>query len=233
MLELERVCKRYQSPGEVIRAVDDLSMQVQAGELLIILGPSGSGKTTLLHLAAGLLRADSGSVRFAGRDLSTLSKREALQHRRRQLGFIFQGFNLTAGLTAEENVAIPLLLRGINHRQARKQSLLALQEVGLSRRAGHTPDALSGGEQQRVAIARALVGEPQLILADEPTGNLDSETGDGVLKLLNRARGERRVAAVLVTHDERVARIGDRVLEMRDGTLTESSEPAMQAAIGQ
>jgi putative ABC transport system ATP-binding protein len=233
MLELERVCKRYQSPGEVIRAVDDLSMHVDAGELVIVLGPSGSGKTTLLHLAAGLLHADSGNVRFAGRDLSTLSKREALQHRRHALGFIFQGFNLTAGLTAEENVAIPLLLRGMGHRRARRHSLSALHEVGLARRAGHTPDALSGGEQQRVAIARALVGEPQLILADEPTGNLDSETGDGVLKLLNRTRRERGVAAVLVTHDERLARAGDRVLEMRDGTLTEHSDLPMQAAIGQ
>jgi putative ABC transport system ATP-binding protein len=201
-------------------------MRVKEREFVAIFGPSGSGKTTLLLLAAGLLRADSGSVRFEDRDLGSLTKREVLSYRRTQLGFVFQGFNLTAGLTAEENVAIPLLLRGVSHREAHERALTALEDVGLRRRCGHTPNRLSGGEQQRVAIARALVGEPKLILADEPTGNLDSETGDAVLELLSALPRERGAAAVLVTHDVRVAGYADRVLGMRDGRL---AEPDLQA----
>lgn len=226
MLELERARKYYASPGELVHAVDDVSMSVNAREFVAIFGPSGSGKTTLLLLAAGLLRADSGSVRFEGRDLGSLEKREVLSYRRTELGFVFQGFNLSGGLSAEENVAIALLLRGVSHRQAHERARIALDDVGLSHRAGHTPDQLSGGEQQRVAIARALVGEPKLILADEPTGNLDSETGDVVLELLSALPRERGAAAVLVTHDARVARYADRVLRMRDGRLT---EPALEA----
>jgi putative ABC transport system ATP-binding protein len=205
-------------------------MSVDAQEFVAIFGPSGSGKTTLLLLAAGLLRADSGSVRFEGSDLGALAKREVLSYRRTRLGFVFQGFNLTAGLSAVENVAIPLLLRSVSHREARARALAALDDVGLMRRASHTPDELSGGEQQRVAIARALVGEPKLILADEPTGNLDSETGDAVLELLSALPRERGAAAVLVTHDARVAHYADRVLGMRDGRLT---DPDLEAAVGE
>jgi putative ABC transport system ATP-binding protein len=221
MLELQHARKYYVSPGEEIHAVDDVSMSVQAREFVALFGPSGSGKSTLLLLAAGLLRADSGSVRFEGADLGALEKREVLAYRRTKLGFVFQGFNLTAGLTAKENVAIPLLLRGVAHREAYTRALGALDDVGLARRAEHSPGELSGGEQQRVAIARALVGEPKLILADEPTGNLDSETGKAVLELLCALPRERGAAAVLVTHDARVAGYADRVLGMRDGRLTE------------
>ncbi len=221
MLELEHARKYYASPGEEVHAVDDVSMCVRPQELVAILGPSGSGKTTLLLLAAGLLRVDAGSVRFENTDLATLPKRDVLAYRRTKLGFVFQGFNLTAGLTAEENVAIPLLLRGVGHREARERALFALEEVGLQRRAGHTPGELSGGEQQRVAIARALVGGPKLILADEPTGNLDTETGDTVLGLLSALPRERGAATVLVTHDVRVTRYADRVMGMRDGRLKE------------
>jgi putative ABC transport system ATP-binding protein len=221
MLELEHARKYYVSPGEAIHAVDDVSVSVYAREFVALFGPSGSGKTTLLLLAAGLLRADSGSVRFEGSELGALAKREVLSYRRTKLGFVFQGFNLSAGLSAEENVAIPLLLRGVGHRDAHARAHAALDDVGLARRAGHSPDELSGGEQQRVAIARALVGEPRLILADEPTGNLDSETGDSVLELLSALPRERDAAMVLVTHDVRVARSADRVLGMRDGRLTE------------
>jgi putative ABC transport system ATP-binding protein len=232
MLELEHAHKDYASPGGAVHAVDDVSMSVYGRELVAIFGPSGSGKTTLLLLAAGLLRADSGSVRFEDRDLTTLPKREMLAYRRTKLGFVFQGFNLVAGLTAEENVALPLLLRKAPYREARTRALTALGDVGLSRRAGHIPSKLSGGEQQRVAIARALVGEPKLILADEPTGNLDTETGDAVLGLLSALPRERAVATILVTHDARVARYADRVLGMRDGKLTEPALEA-QAAIGE
>ncbi len=231
MLELERARKYYASPGGAVHAVDDVSMSVCEGELVAIFGPSGSGKTTLLLLAAGLLRADAGSVRFEGSDLARLSKREMLSYRRTKLGFVFQGFNLVAGLTAEENVAIPLLLRGVHHREAGERALVALDEVGLRHRSGHIPAKLSGGEQQRVAIARALVGEPKLILADEPTGNLDTETGDAVLDLISALPRERRAATVLVTHDARVARYADRVLTMRDGRMTEADLQA-RAALG-
>jgi putative ABC transport system ATP-binding protein len=232
MLELEHARKFYESPGEVIHAVDDVSMSLSEREFVALFGPSGSGKTTLLLLAAGLLRADSGSVRFDGSDLALMSKREVLAYRRTRLGFVFQNFNLTSGLSAEENVALPLLLRGVDHRDAHQRALAALDDVGLLGRSGRTPAQLSGGEQQRVAIARALVGEPKLVLADEPTGNLDSETGDAVLALLSALPRERGAGAMLVTHDARLARYADRVLGMRDGKLTEP-ELDVQPAISE
>jgi putative ABC transport system ATP-binding protein len=230
MLELEQARKYYESPGGAVHAVDDVTMTVAAQELVAIIGPSGSGKTTLLLLAAGLLKADSGSVRFEGRDLGTLSKREVLEYRRTQLGFVFQGFNLVPGMTAEENVAMPLLLRRVGHRDAHKRARAMLDEVGLSRRAEHAPSELSGGEQQRVAVARALVGEPKLILADEPTGNLDTETGDAVLQLLRTLPRAHGAAAVVVTHDSRVADDADRVVAIRDGRLT-APERSPQAIV--
>jgi putative ABC transport system ATP-binding protein len=225
MLELEAVRKFYESPGEIVHAVDDVSMSVHEREFVAILGPSASGKTTLLLLAAGLLRADAGSVRFDGRDLGDLGKREILSYRRTQLGFVFQHFNLTAGLSAVENVAVPLLLRGVEHRPARERALRALSDVGLRERSHRLPGQLSGGEQQRVAVARALVGDPKLILADEPTGNLDSETGAAMLDLLGALPREHGAAVVLVTHDTRLAARADRRLKMRDGRL---SEPAVE-----
>jgi putative ABC transport system ATP-binding protein len=226
LLELEHVEKHYESPGEVIHAVRDASMAVREGERVVLLGPSGSGKTTLLLLIGGLLRADAGSVRYAGRDLATLSKRETLAYRREQLGLVFQGFNLTAGMTARENVAVPLLLRGVAHSQAHERASVALAEVGLTGRAAHTPERLSGGEQQRVAIARAIVGEPRLVLADEATGNLDSETGSEVLALLAELPRRHGAAVILVTHDSGAAAHADRVMEMRDGRLRGAPAPA-------
>jgi putative ABC transport system ATP-binding protein len=236
MLELERARKHYDSPGEdvdAIHAVHDVSMSVCVREFVAIFGPSGSGKTTLLKLAAALLRADSGWVRFEGRDLATLSKADMLAYRRTELGFVRQNFDLVEGLTAAENVEMPLLLSGVHHREARERALAALDDVGLVRRAGHTPEKLSGGEQQRVSIARALVVEPKLILADEPTGNLDSETGDTVLDLLSALPRERSAATVLVTHDRRVAGYANRVLEMRDGKLTDSDLVESQTPSGE
>ncbi len=219
MLELDRARKHYSSPAGDIRAVDEVSLSVSAGELVALFGPSGSGKTTLLLLAAGLLRCDSGEVRFQGKDLGSLSRREILEYRRFKLGFVFQNFNLVPGLSAEENVALPLLLRGVRHREAHRCANAVLHDVGLADRAAHPPAKLSGGEQQRVSIARALVGQPKLILADEPTGNLDSETGDAILDLLSSLPREQGAAVVLVTHDTRVARNADRVLSLRDGRL--------------
>jgi putative ABC transport system ATP-binding protein len=232
LLELERVSKDYEGPGEVVHAVSEVSLSVQAGELVALYGPSGSGKSTLLLLAAGLLRADRGSVRFIGRELVSMSRSEALSYRREQLGFVFQSFNLAAGLSAEENTAIPLLMRGVEHRQARGRARALLAEVGLADRLGHAPERLSGGEQQRLAIARALVGDPRLILADEPTGNLDSETGAAVLELLGSLPRQRGTAVVLVTHDARAASVAERVLCIRDGRLSETkTDPEVEVEI--
>jgi putative ABC transport system ATP-binding protein len=224
ILRLEGVSKRYRGPGEVIDAAHDVSLSVHARELVALFGPSGSGKTTLLMLAAGLLAPDSGRVIFQGRDLGKLSRRQALAFRRTELGFIYQSFNLAAGLSAEENAALPLLLRGVGHRQARARARQTLTQVGLEHRVGHTPAQLSGGEQQRVAIARALVGDPKLILADEATGNLDSETGATVLELLATLPRQHGAAVILVTHDASAARHADRVLAMRDGRLSHVRE---------
>jgi putative ABC transport system ATP-binding protein len=229
MLELNGVHKLYTSPGETVHAVADVSLSVDTGELVAIYGPSGSGKTTLLSLAAGLIRADAGTVRLDGVDLATLSKREALAHRRVKLGLVSQHFNLTAGMSALENVALPLLLRHVNHQEARERASAMLEEVKLVAKSQRTPERLSGGEQQRVAIARALVGEPRLLLADEPTGNLDSATGDSVLKLLTNMPRSQGASAILVTHDPHVADFADRVLEMRDGKLS-SKDCAKRAA---
>jgi putative ABC transport system ATP-binding protein len=227
MLELEGACKQYVSPGEAIRAVDHVSVAISEGEFVAIFGPSGSGKSTLLSLAGGLLRPDAGTVRFHGRDLAALRKRDVLAYRREQIGLISQGFDLVDGLTAEENVALPLLVRRVRRREAAQRAREALAEVDMSRRTAHAPDELSGGEQQRVAIARALVGQPQLVLADEPTGNLDSEAGAKVLGLLSALTRERGVATILATHDAQAADYADRLMEMRDGRL---SEPALRAA---
>jgi putative ABC transport system ATP-binding protein len=232
MLELEEARKYYSSPGGDVHAVDGVTLTVSTGESVAIFGPSGSGKTTLLLLAAGLLRADSGAVRFEGSDLGTLPKRAVLEYRRTKLGFVFQNFNLVAGLSAADNVALPLLLRGEEHQKARERALGALDEVGLLPRAKHTPGELSGGEQQRVAIARALVGAPKLVLADEPTGNLDTDTGDEVLDLLSALQRESDAAMILVTHDARVSRHADRVLAMRDGRLA-SEDAETEPAIGE
>ena len=221
MLELEHVHKSYSSADEEIHAVDDVSMTVDATEFVAIFGPSGSGKSTLLSVVAGLMKADSGNVRFEGAEVGALDKRETLAYRRTKLGIVFQSFRLQAGLTAEENVAIPLLLRNVDRDEARRRARDALEEVALSRRAKHFPDRLSGGEQQRVAIARALVGKPRLILADEPTGNLDSATGNDVLALMSSMAREHGAAVIVVTHDPIVAGFADRVLGMHDGRLGE------------
>jgi putative ABC transport system ATP-binding protein len=230
MLELERVHKSYRSAEEEIHAVDDVSMTVVAKEFVAIFGPSGSGKSTLLAIVAGLMKADAGDVRFEGTDVGTLDKRQTLAYRRTKLGIVFQSFKLQAGLTAEENVAIPLLLRSVDRGLARSRAREALGEVDLLRRAKHYPDRLSGGEQQRVAIARALVGKPKLILADEPTGNLDSTTGTNVLALMSSLAREHGAAAIVVTHDPGVAAFADRTLGMHDGRLGEYNAAAAPSA---
>jgi putative ABC transport system ATP-binding protein len=192
------------------------------------MGPSGSGKSTLLNIAGGLDRPSTGDVLVEGRSLLSLSKRDLAALRRRSIGYVFQDLNLLRSLTAVENVALPLELDGSSVRKARKVALQALTEVGLPELADRFPDDMSGGQQQRVAIARALVGERRLVLADEPTGALDSQTGESVLRLL-RARVDAGAAGVLVTHEARHAGWADRVIFLRDGVIVDTAGPLTQA----
>jgi putative ABC transport system ATP-binding protein len=218
-LELREVVKGYMTGEEVIRAVDGVSLTVTAGELVALYGPSGSGKTTLLLIAAGLMRADAGSVWFAGRDISRLTAREGSLYRRRDVGFVFQSFQLILGASALDNAAVKLLADRASLRQARIRALPWLDRVGLGSRAEHTPERLSMGERQRVAVARALVNQPRLLLADEPTGNLDSRRSRETLELLRDLCHENEIPGLLVTHDPQASRIADRVLTLKDGRL--------------
>jgi putative ABC transport system ATP-binding protein len=229
MLELSEVVKRYASGGEQVRAVDGVSLELGAGEMLALQGPSGSGKTTLLLLAAAALRADAGRASYRGRDLATLSEAETAQYRLAELGLVSQNTNLMARVSALENAATKLLLGGVPLDQAREQARHWLGRVGLAAQAQRTPEELSGGERQRVAIARALAGEPNLVLADEPTANLDSERSAEIVTLLSELAQEHGRAVLLVTHDPDAAAAADRVLRLRDGRL----EPAPAAPVGE
>jgi putative ABC transport system ATP-binding protein len=219
VLELHEVSKHYQAGDELVRAVDGVSLSVGRGELVALYGPSGSGKSTLLMLAAAILSPDHGSVRFEGRDIAGLSDRDAALYRRRELGLIFQSFHLVPGLSALDNAAIKLFGDRVRRGRAREEVRPLLDLVGLTTQADRPPERLSAGERQRVAIARALAGRPRLILADEPTGNLDTERGDQILALLRTACQQREVAVILVTHDPRAAQYADRVHALRDGRL--------------
>jgi putative ABC transport system ATP-binding protein len=223
-LELREVVKQYESGGEIVRAVDGVTLTVAPGEVVALYGPSGSGKTTLLLLAAGLIAPSAGSVRFAGRDLAALSDQQAAEYQRRDVGFISQSFDLMPGVPAVDNAAVKLLADRVPLAVARREATPWLERVGLGRRRHHLPDQLSGGERQRVAIARALTNEPRLVLADEPTGNLDTQRGGEVLGLLMRVSREHDAAVVLVTHDPLAAEVADRVLTLRDGRLTTFAE---------
>jgi putative ABC transport system ATP-binding protein len=231
VLELDGVVKHYRGyGGEVVRAVDDVTLSLHAGEIVALQGPSGSGKSTLLMLAAALIAPDAGTVRFDGRDLLTLSSREAADYQRREIGFVYQSFHLMAGVPAVENAAIKLLADRVPIRRARRLALPWLERVGLGTRLDHTPDQLSGGERQRVAIARALVNEPRVILADEPTGSLDSQRGGEILALLAQIAREQRAAVLLVTHDPQAAAFADRACTLRDGKLLERPPVPLAAA---
>jgi putative ABC transport system ATP-binding protein len=222
-LELRRVSKSYESGAETIRAVDEVSLTIGGGEFVALYGPSGSGKTTLLLMAAALLAPDSGSVLFAGRDLSELSQRESALYRRLDVGFVFQSFHLMPHTPALDNATVKVTGAGATLREARKLALPWLERVGLGARLEHTPEELSMGERQRVAIARALVNEPRMLLADEPTGNLDSTRGAEVLALLREVCHERGIPGLLVTHDPGARTHVDRVCELRDGRLHEGA----------
>jgi putative ABC transport system ATP-binding protein len=221
MLELEGVVKRYRGAGEEVRAVDDVSLTLDAGEILAVLGPSGSGKTTLLLLIAALLQPDRGTIRFDGRDLSSLGENEASDYLLKDVGFIYQNFHLMPRVSAIENTSIKLLLGGVGARDAQAIARPWLERVGLGNRLDHKPHELSGGERQRIAIARALTGEPKLILADEPTGNLDSVRSEEIVELLRSIAHERGAAVLLVTHDTEAAFLADRHGTLRDGRFLE------------
>jgi putative ABC transport system ATP-binding protein len=209
--------------GTEVHALRGVSLTVRAGERLAIVGPSGSGKSTLLHLLGALDRPTTGSVRFAGRDVATMSDAELAALRNRDIGFVFQQFHLLSRTSALGNVALPLVYRGVARSERLARAREALDAVGLAARADHRPSQLSGGEQQRVAIARALVSEPRLVLADEPTGNLDTATGREVLNLLRRLNADRGVALVVITHDPEVAALAPRHIRLRDGLIEEGA----------
>jgi putative ABC transport system ATP-binding protein len=217
LYELRDVARSYRRGDVMIKALAGIDLTIAAGEIVAIEGPSGSGKTTLLQLLGALDRPTSGHVFFEGRDLNMLADRELADLRLRALGFVFQTFNLIPTLTALENVEAKLAPTGVDEDELRRRSLQLLDEVGLANRAEHLPSQLSGGEQQRVAIARALGTNPRVVLADEPTGNLDSRTGAEIVELLTALSSEHNQTVVLVTHDHGVAAKAERVIELRDG----------------
>lgn len=231
LLEVEDVVKHYHSVGEEVRAVDGVSFSLHAGETLALHGPSGSGKTTLLLLVAAIMRPEAGRVRFCGRDLGEYSRAEAAEYLRRDVGFIHQRFHLMAHVSALENAAVDLILGGLSLRQATEKAAPWLERVGLGERLDYTPELLSGGERQRVAIARVLSKQPRLILADEPTGNLDSVKSREIVELLASIARERSGAVLLVTHDIEAAGLADRRMVLRDGRLIDAKGEAEARAL--
>jgi putative ABC transport system ATP-binding protein len=223
-LVAHELTRTYELDGVSVPALRGVSLDIPAGGYVALVGPSGSGKSTLMHLLGGLDRPSGGTLRIGGRDVADLSAGELARLRNETIGFVFQAFHLLARTTAVDNVALPLVYRGIRTGERRKRAAAMLGRVGLSHRLDHRPNQLSGGEQQRVAIARALVTEPVVLLADEPTGNLDQATGRAVLDLLEEINVERQVALVVVTHDREVAARARRQVELRDGVVVSDSE---------
>jgi putative ABC transport system ATP-binding protein len=221
-LQLRHVSKVYGSGPSEVNALRHVDLCVERGELVAVMGPSGSGKSTLLTIAGSLEQPSSGQVLVDGVDLATVSRSDRATMRRRSIGYVFQDFNLLPGLTAAENAALPLELDGVRAKAARATALMALEELDVAERADRYPDELAGGERQRVAIARAIVGERGLLLADEPTGALDSVNGEGVMRLL-RAATHRGVAGVVVTHEAHLASWADRVVFLRDGHVVDQT----------
>jgi len=213
------LARRYQMGKTSVDALRGVDLEVAPGEFVALVGPSGSGKSTLLHLIGGLVRPTGGEVWVNGMELGRSSDHELVRYRRDTLGFVFQSFNLLPIKTAWENVATPLMLAGAPLERRRARAMALLEQLGLGQRAHHRPAELSGGEQQRVAIARALANHPRLILADEPTGNLDSRTGGEIMALLQRLVRDEGLTLLLVTHDMSVARYADRIVHLRDGTV--------------
>ncbi|WP_433648908.1 ABC transporter ATP-binding protein [Micromonospora zamorensis] len=229
-IEAVDVSRTYHLDGVSVEALRGVSLVVQPGDYVALVGPSGSGKSTLMHLLGGLDRPTGGRLVIGGRDVNALAPPEMATLRNETIGFVFQAFHLLPRTSAVENVALPLVYRGVSARQRRERAAAMLGRVGLGHRLDHRPNQMSGGEQQRVAIARALVTEPTVLLADEPTGNLDSVTGAAVLELLERLNAESGVALVMVTHDQEVAARARRRITMRDGVVVADSAAADSAA---
>jgi putative ABC transport system ATP-binding protein len=227
MIELRQVSKSYGEGDAEVHALREVSLAAIQGEMVAVMGPSGSGKSTLLTIAGTLEDPTTGEVLIGGQPVRAMSKARKAQLRRRTIGYVFQDFNLLPGLTAAENVSLPLELDGLSARKARIAALRALDGLGLGTRSGHYPDQLSGGERQRVAIARAMVGERRLLLADEPSGALDSVNGEAVMRLLHSACKDRGMTAIVVTHDAQLASWADRVIFIRDGRITDQTTPAL------
>ena len=222
LVRARALAKEYGKGAALVRAVDQVDLDVERGETVAIVGPSGCGKSTLLHLLGGLERPSRGELRLAGQRVDKMGETALARLRRDAVGFVFQAFHLVDELTAVENVELPALLAGASPRAARRRASELLDQIGLADRARHLPSALSGGQRQRVAIARALVGEPLLVLADEPTGNLDSAATVDVLRLFDGLRSAGQTL-VIVTHDSRIAATADRLVSMRDGALVDET----------
>jgi putative ABC transport system ATP-binding protein len=225
-IEAIGITRRYDQGGLTVEALRGVTLTIGSGDHAAIVGPSGSGKSTLMHILGGLDRPSSGTLRIGGRDVAALKPDELADVRNRTIGFVFQSFHLLARTTALDNVAMPLVYRGLRGAERRRRAREVLELVGLGHRTGHRPNQLSGGEQQRVAIARALVTEPAVLLADEPTGNLDSVSGGEILGLLEDLNRERGVALVIVTHDADVAGRARRQIHVKDGLVTEAETAA-------
>jgi putative ABC transport system ATP-binding protein len=225
MLELRQVSRSYGQGTAQVHALREVSLSVDEGAMVAVMGPSGSGKSTLLTIAGTLEEPTYGEVLIAGQPVAGMSRNATARLRRRTVGYVFQDFNLLPGLTAAENVALPLELDGLSARKARVAGLRALERLGLGERSAHYPDQLSGGERQRVAIARAMVGERRLLLADEPSGALDSVNSEAVMRLLHDACQDAGMTAVVVTHDAQLAVWADQVLFLRDGRVTDQAAP--------
>jgi putative ABC transport system ATP-binding protein len=211
--------RRYKMGDTFVDALQGVDLEVARGEFVALVGPSGSGKSTVLNLIGGLDRPTAGEIWIDGTELTARDEKALTRHRRQRVGFVFQSFNLLPRLTAEENVALPLMFGGVAEKERRARARELLERVGLAERLTHRPTQLSGGEQQRVAIARALVGQPALLLADEPTGNLDTTTGVEIMRLLKELNREHGLTLLVVTHDPEVAAFADRVVHLRDGQV--------------
>lgn len=213
------ICKTYDTGSQKVQALNGIDLDINYGELMMLVGPSGCGKTTLISVIAGILDQDAGRCEILGQDMNALSARDKIRFRGRNIGFVFQAFNLLPTLTIAENVAIPLIINGLDRRQATRKAEAVLAQVGLGGRVDTLPNELSGGQQQRVAIARAIVHDPRLIVCDEPTSALDHETGHQIMEILKTAASHQDRAMVIVTHDARIFEFGDRVASMDDGHL--------------
>ena len=229
MLELSDIRKTYRLGPVEVEVLKGIDLRVEAADFISIMGPSGSGKSTLMNILGLLGRPSAGTYRVSGRDVSTMNDRELSAFRNEHIGFVFQSFNLLGHLTALENAALPLVYRGLGRREVRRRARDILEKVGMGDRLDHRPDQLSGGQKQRVAIARALVGTPTAVLADEPTGALDSDTADEVMRLLIQLNREERVAVVIITHDPAISLQCRRRALIRDGELLEDSRATQES----